>query len=188
MAHSANGEYCGSGRGVPGVNLVEILSECQNTLSHWGGHPIAVGLGLKGENLDIFIPQFLAAVKKSASVKKEDSHILIDAVVNKEELRYELLWEMNKLNPYGQGNPEPILAVKKIVLDSPPRKISNGEHFQFSLHNGNEYVRGIAWRMGNDIPPVSQKIDLAFRLRYNRWNGQSSLQLVLEDWKLSGEI
>ena len=42
--------------------------------------------------------------------------------------------------------------------------------------------------MGNDIPPVSQKIDLAFRLRYNRWNGQSSLQLVLEDWKLSGEI
>ena len=113
LAHSANGEYCGSGRGVPGVNLVEILSECQNTLSHWGGHPIAVGLGLKGENLDIFIPQFLAAVKKSASVKKEDSHILIDAVVNKEELRYELLWEMNKLNPYGQGNPEPILAVKK---------------------------------------------------------------------------
>ena len=94
---------------------------------------------------------------------------------------------MNQLSPFGQGNQEPILAVKQIILDSPPRKISKGEHFQFFLHNGNEYVRGIAWRMGNYIPPVSQSIDLAFRLRYNHWNGQSSLQIVLEDWKLSEE-
>ena len=152
-----------------------------------GGHPIAVGLGLKEEKLDDFITQFLATVQKFSSVKEENSHLLIDAFVKKEELRYELLEEMNKLSPFGQGNPEPILAIKQITLDSPPRKISNGEHFQFSLHNGNEYVRGIAWRMGDDLPPVSQRIDLAFRLRYNHWNGQSSLQLVLEDWKLSGE-
>ena len=187
LARSDDGEYCGSGRGVPGVNLVEILSKCQNKLSHWGGHPIAVGLGLKEEKLDDFITQFLATVQKFSSVKEENSHLLIDAFVKKEELRYELLEEMNRLSPFGQGNPEPILAIKQITLDSPPRKISNGEHFQFSLHNGNEYVRGIAWRMGDDLPPVSQRIDLAFRLRYNHWNGQSSLQLVLEDWKLSGE-
>ena len=102
------------------------MSKCQNKLSHWGGHPIAVGLGLKEEKLDDFITQFLATVQKFSSVKEENSHLLIDAFVKKEELRYELLEEMNKLSPFGQGNPEPILAIKQITLDSPPRKISNG--------------------------------------------------------------
>jgi len=71
------------------------------------------------------------------------------------------------------------------MLDTPPRKISKGEHFQFSFHNGLDFIRGIAWRMGKNIPPCDQRIDLAFKLRRNNWNGRSSLQLVLEDWKIS---
>jgi hypothetical protein len=70
-------------------------------------------------------------------------------------------------------------------LDTPPRKISKGEHFHFSFHNGLDFIRGIAWRMGENIPPCGQRIDLAFKLRRNNWNGRSSLQLVLEDWKIS---
>ena len=85
LARSDDGEYCGSGRGIHGINLVEILSECQKNLSHWG-HPIAVGLGVKEEKLDDFITQFLSAVEKSSSVKKEDPNISIDAVVKKKNL------------------------------------------------------------------------------------------------------
>ena len=59
LAKFREGEFSGSGRGVPGVNLVEILSSCEDKLTHWGGHPVAVGLGLKESRLQEFILQFI---------------------------------------------------------------------------------------------------------------------------------
>jgi len=185
LARGEGDEYCGSGRSVAGVNLVEILSQCQQRLTHWGGHPVAVGLGLKESERESFITEFMEAVKNCTTSTPEESSLSVDAFIGLDELSYELLDEINLLGPFGQGNEEPILGMKQIVLDSPPRPIGNGEHFQFSIRNGSGYIRGIAWRMGDHIPQVGQKIDLLFKLRKNFWNGRSSLQLVLEDWKLS---
>jgi len=185
LAHGEGDEYCGSGRSVPGVNLVEILSRCQDRLTHWGGHPVAVGLGLKESERDPFIAEFIEAVQNCSISTTEESALSVDAFIGPDELRYELLDEINSLGPFGQGNEEPFLGMKEIVLDSPVRPIGNGEHFQFSIRNAYGYIRGVAWRMGDQRPPVGQKIDLLFKLRKNFWNGRSSLQLVLEDWKLS---
>ena len=186
LAKDSEGEYCGSGRGVTGVNLVEVLADCQDFLTHWGGHPVAVGLGLKAENLDAFISQFLDAIQKASAVSiGEPAVVSIDAIISPRELNFKLLDEINSLGPFGQENPEPRLGLVRIKLEEQPRKISNGEHFQFSLHNGQDFIRGIAWRMGDKIPPTNKEIDLAFKLRRNHWNGKSSLQLVLDDWKFS---
>ena len=185
LARGEGDEYCGSGRSVPGVNLVEILSQCQNRLTHWGGHPVAVGLGLKESECESFIAEFIEAVQNCTTSTPEESSLSVDAFIDPDVLRYGLLDEINSLGPFGQGNEEPLLGIKEIVLDSPPRPIGNGEHFQFSIRNGSGYIRGVAWRMGDRIPPVGQKIDLLFKLRKNFWNGRSSLQLVLEDWKTS---
>jgi single-stranded-DNA-specific exonuclease len=185
LARGEADEYCGSGRSVPGVNLVEILSRCQNRLTHWGGHPVAVGLGLKESERESFIAEFIEAVENCAASIPEESSLSVDAFIDPDMLKYELLDEINSLGPFGQGNEEPLLGIKKIVLDSPPRPIGNGEHFQFSIRNGSGYIRGVAWRMGDRTPQVGQKIDLLFKLRKNFWNGRSSLQLVLEDWKPS---
>lgn len=178
-------EYRGSGRGVPGVNLVEILSTCQDKLSHWGGHPAAVGLGLKQDQLSGFISHFLEMVERSSAVTEVESCLNLDVVIDPKELTYKLLDQINRLGPFGQENQEPVIGIRGITLDSKPRRISGGEHFQFSFHNGNNSLRGIAWRMGDRIPPNDKKIDLAFKLRRNHWNGRSFLQLMLEDWKLS---
>ncbi len=185
LARSSEGEYCGSGRGVSGINLVEILSKCQDKLTHWGGHPVAVGLGLRKEKLSAFIDQFLDLVEKQSKQGEQVIPLHVDAFMKKEQLQLRLVDEINELGPFGQSNPEPILGVKAVIFDSLPRTIGNGEHFQFSLHNGVGFVRGIAWRMGDNVPPVDQKLDLVFKIRKNHWNGQSTLQLVLEDWKLS---
>ncbi len=185
LARGEGDEYCGSGRSVPGVNLVEILSQCQKRLTHWGGHPVAVGLGLKESERESFIAEFIEAVQNCTTSTPEESSLNVDAFIDSDVLRYGLFDEINSLGPFGQGNEEPLLGIKEIVLDSPPRPIGNGEHFQFSIRNGSGYIRGVAWRMGDRIPPVGQKIDLLFKLRKNLWNGRSSLQLVLEDWKTS---
>jgi len=185
LARGEGDEYCGSGRSVPGVNLVEILSQCQNRLTHWGGHPVAVGLGLKETEREMFIAEFIESVQNCTAFTTEESSLSVGAFIGPDELGYELLDEINYLGPFGQGNEEPLLGMKEIVLNSPPRPIGNGEHFQFSIRNGSGFIRGVAWRMGDRRPPVGQKIDLLFKLRKNFWNGRSSLQLVLEDWKLS---
>ena len=185
LARGEGDEYCGSGRSVPGVNLVEILSQCQNRLTHWGGHPVAVGLGLKESERESFIAEFIEAVQNCTTSTPEESSLSVDAFIDPDVLKYGLLDEINSLGPFGQGNEEPLLGIKEIVLDSPPRPIGNGEHFQFSIRNRSGYIRGVAWRMGDRKPPVGQKIDLLFKLRKNFWNGRSSLQLVLEDWKPS---
>ena len=185
LAKDSEGEYCGSGRGVTGINLVKVLSDCQDFLTHWGGHPVAVGLGIKEASLDAFINQFLHAIEQTSIDSAEEATIGIDATVRLDEISFKLLDEINSLGPFGQENPEPTLGLLRIKLKDHPRKISNGEHFQFSLHNGRGFVRGIAWRMGDKVPPTNKEIDLAFKIRRNHWNGKSSLQLVLDDWKLS---
>ena len=150
-----------------------------------GGHPVAVGLGLKESERESFIAEFIEAVQNCTTSTPEESSLSVDAFIDPDVLKYGLLDEINSLGPFGQGNEEPLLGIKEIVLDSPPRPIGNGEHFQFSIRNRSGYIRGVAWRMGDRKPPVGQKIDLLFKLRKNFWNGRSSLQLVLEDWKPS---
>ena len=95
-----------------------------------------------------------------------------------------LLVEIEKLAPFGQGNPEPVLAIEKVRLNGKPKLVGSGEHFQFSVHNGREAVTGIAWRMAENIPPSAQEIDIAFRLQWNHWNQRKRLQMVMDSWKI----
>jgi single-stranded-DNA-specific exonuclease len=75
--------------------------------------------------------------------------------------------------------------LKNIRLAQNPRTVGDGSHFQFSVHNGTNIVSGIAWKMADRMPPGDQNIDLAFRLKWNNWNGQKNLQMELQDWKLT---
>ena len=184
LAKSENGEYRGSGRGVKGLDLVQALSQCKNFLLHWGGHPIAVGLSISEENLEEFTKNFLIAVEKQIGTNAPDQHFVIDTFIQQNQLREDLLVEIEKLAPFGQGNPEPVLAIEKVRLNGNPKLVGSGEHFQFSVHNGREAVTGIAWRMAENIPPCDQEIDIAFRLQWNHWNQRKRLQMVMDSWKI----
>ena len=109
--------------------------------------------------------------------------IKIDSFIKPNQLTEKLLDELDSLAPYGQGNHEPILGIKKVRLANKPRRVGSGEHFQFSIHNGSYPVSGIAWRMADNIPPENEDIDIAFRLQWNTWNQKRRLQMVLEAWK-----
>ena len=185
LAEAEDGSLRGSGRGVQGVNLVDALSSCKDLLTHWGGHPVAVGLSLEKENLEAFTEAFLKSIEALTDEKAAIPTLKISATIEQDELRPELLRELSALAPYGQENPEPILSLKGVRLAQKPRKVGTGNHFQFSVHNGSVSVSGIAWKMADRIPPADRSLDLAFRLRWNFWNGQRHLQMELQDWKES---
>ena len=184
LAKSVNGEYRGSGRGVEGLDLVQALAECKNLLLHWGGHPLAVGLSIVKENLEEFTKAFLTAVKSQIGTRNTDQCLEIDAFVQQNQLNENLLHEIERLAPFGQGNPQPLLGIEKVRLNGKPRSVGSGEHFQFSIHNGEEAITGIAWRMADNIPPTDKEIDVAFRLQWNLWNQRKRLQMVLDSWKI----
>ena len=182
LAKSDNGEYRGSGRGTKGLDLVLALAACKDLLLHWGGHPVAVGLSIKEDNLNNFTKRFISEVSKQIGETPSVPVLEIDSFINQNELEEQLLHEIEKLAPFGQGNPEPILGIQRVRLHGRPRKVGNG-HFQFSIHNGIETVSGIAWRMGDNIPPEDKEIDIAIRLQWNLWNQRKRLQMVMESWK-----
>ena len=178
------GNYKGSGRSNEDINLVDALSFCKDYLVHWGGHPAAVGLTVNEFEVDHFIEKFLSFLDGHTHENTEKK-VKIDTIVNSSEICEELLHEVEKLGPFGQENPEPIFALKEIILKTKPRRIGNGDHFQFRIEDENSSIQGIAWNMSERIPPSLEKIDLAFKLRWNRWQNRNSLQVVLQDWKIS---
>ena len=184
LAKSENGEYRGSGRGVKGLDLVQALAECKSLLLHWGGHPVAVGLSILEEHLEEFTKSFLTAVKTQIGNQPPEQQLEIDAFIQRNQLNEDLLLEMENLEPFGQGNPQPLLGIQKVKLYGKPRPVGSGEHFQFSVHNGDEPINGIAWRMADNIPPTDQEIDIAFRLQWNHWNQRKRLQMVMDSWKI----
>jgi single-stranded-DNA-specific exonuclease len=185
LAKSEN-EYKGSGRGVKGVNLVHALDHCKEMLTHWGGHPAAVGLSLNVENVKMFADEFVKVIDDQTGGSFPEPTIRIAVTIEQEELKPELMNELNKLGPFGQANPEPIIALKNIQLAYEPKKVGSGDHFQFSVHNGNRTISGIAWNMSDRIPPTNKNIDLAVKLKWNLWNGRKNLQMMLEDWRMTG--
>ena len=183
LAKSENGEFRGSGRGTKEIDLVLALSECKDLLLHWGGHPVAVGLSLNESNLEEFIERFISGIRRQIGNKVKDSVFEIDAFINQKEITNKLLEDVEQLAPFGQGNPEPIFGVEKVRLNGKPRKVGTG-HFQFSIHNGEESVGGIAWRMVDNIPPVGVDLDIAIRLQWNNWNQRKNLQMVMQSWRI----
>ena len=185
LAETEDGVYRGSGRGLDGINLMDALEMCKNYLKHWGGHPAAVGLSVEKENIGAFSKAFIQSIDRLTGGIKKKPRLHIDAIISPSEISEEMMKVVKSMAPYGQDNPEPLLAIKKIKLTEPVKKVGSGEHFQFSIFNGLNSISGIAWRMADRMPPTKKEIDLAFKLRWNEWNNKRNLQMILEDWKLS---
>ncbi len=181
------GKFKGSGRSPNGINLVKAMTHCKDLFDHWGGHPAAIGLTIDSSNLPSFIESFLSSLKEEFSDDDHQAYLTIDHLLEVDDISPELLTEIDYLGPFGQDNPEPVFALKELTLQSPPRIIGNGNHFQFKIESGHSFIPGIAWNMSESIPPISKKVDLAFKIRWNRWNRQNNPQVVLVDWKLSVE-
>lgn len=173
----------GSGRSVPGVNLVKVLGACSDLLDSWGGHPMATGVCLDSSRVTAFQEAFDQGVKLSLEGDSFEPEIEIAAYLTADDIGPELLNTVSMLNPFGEGNPEPVFGLRNIRLVQPPEPFGSG-HFRFSIRSGRgSYFSGVAWKKADKLPPFGAPIDLAVKLNWNVWNGRRSLQLELLDWK-----
>lgn len=181
-------EAKGSGRSVAAVNLVEVFQRCAHLLGHWGGHPMAAGLSLKTADVGAFRECYLEALKSLYPEGLPEPSLRVSAWLELEDLNPGLLEELDRLHPFGQGNPEPVFGLRGVALEAAPHVFGEG-NFRFRLpatpasHRG---IAGIAWRM-EDLPKVGQSIDLAVRFAWNYFRDSRYPQVTLVDWKPAQE-
>lgn len=175
----------GSGRSVDGINLVEVLGDCTEHLSSWGGHPMAVGVGVEKAKLEGFRAAFAAAVSAHVGGEIEERELLISSWIDPEQIGAKIMDELDSLHPFGQGNSEPIFGVRNVVFRQRP-DVFKQIHFRFNFEDSRgRRLFGVAWKMADRLPPAGEPIDLAVHLRWNHFNDRKLLQLDLVDWRPS---
>lgn len=179
-----DGTARGSARSVPGYDIGAAIAAQADLLLHHGGHPGAAGLSLD-ENK---IPQFRRRLSNTlhdtfnATVKRG---IQLDAFVTLDELSLDLAAELNRLAPFGEGNPRITLATRDLTLKS-AAYIGRGQlHRRLIVEDSQGNRQHVLWWNSADQQPPEGQFDLAYELEINTYQDQAELQLVLVDFRPS---
>ena len=176
-----NGLAKGSGRSIPGFDLHEALCKSSKYLEKYGGHSMAVGLSLKEENFEAFKNEF-EKIAKESKVEEILPIIYIDGVVKQEDIKPEHIKELEKLEPFGEGNKMPLFAYKGLKINS-IRALTEGKHLKLTLKDDNIIIDAIGFNMGHLVNDylIGDKVDVVGVLEINSFNGIESVQINLKD-------
>jgi single-stranded-DNA-specific exonuclease len=180
IAQSATG-WKGSGRSVPAFDLHGALGACSEHLERYGGHRAAAGLSIATEQLEAFREAFAAHADAVLTDSDLRTVTPIDAIVPAHALTLELAEELDRLAPFGLGNPEPTLLVASVEAVS-ASVVGEGKHLRFRIRqHERDGGSAIAFGLGKQLDRLQQpgRYDVAFRLKENRWNGTVAPQLVV---------
>jgi single-stranded-DNA-specific exonuclease len=174
----ADGSGRGSGRSIPGFDLLAGLRACSDFLGSFGGHKAAAGLELKAGQLGAFRAAF--AVHANSVLGPEDLKRTerIDAIVGGASLGLDLAEELKQLAPFGMGNPGVRLLVPSARVRD-VRTMGEGKHARFSLHSGSHKALGVAFGRASLGVGEDDPVDVAVRLEVNHWNGAVEPRVVL---------
>ena len=180
IARSGDG-WKGSGRSVPAFDLHAALAACAEHLDRFGGHRAAAGLSIDAEHLETFAEAF--ASHADAMLDETDLRPVtkVDAVVPASALTLDLAVELDRLAPFGLGNPEPMLLVASVEATA-AGTVGDGKHLRFRIRQAErDGGSAIAFGLGAQLERLQQpgRYDVAFRLKENRWNGTVAPQLVV---------
>ena len=173
----------GSGRSVPGFDLLAGLNACANHLNRHGGHKAAAGLEIERERLDAFRAAFEAHAEEHLTEDLLHPTERVDAVVAGDELGLDLAEELDLLAPFGQGNPSVKLLVPAATLTN-PRPMGENRHVRFTVESGGRRAQAVAFGTAGKIPCDAEgPVDATFCLEVNEWNGTIEPRLVLRHAK-----
>jgi single-stranded-DNA-specific exonuclease len=176
----------GSGRGITGYNLVEILGACAGCLESWGGHPMAVGISLTKHRLDEFRIRFDEVIRGLSGNGAVEPGLDLSGWLEATAVNEKLMGELEQLHPFGMGHPEPVFGVRGLRLRNRP-DVFKDQHFRFAGEDATgRRISGVAWKMADRLPPVGVPLELAVQLNWNFYNGRRTLQMELLDWRPAG--
>ena len=173
-----NGVGKGSGRSIDGLNLVEALSRCADSLDKYGGHEMAAGLAMREENFDRFAEAFRSTARELLSEEALQPCIRLDHELTFTDIDIEFLRWHEMLQPFGNGNPQPLFFAREIEPVASPRVVKE-KHLIFRLRQGDRHRRAVYFDgMANQLPPPPW--DIAFRICADEYGGETLIAMHIE--------
>jgi single-stranded-DNA-specific exonuclease len=176
MAIDEEGNAKGSGRSIPGFHLLEALTSCSEYLERFGGHRYAAGVGLKTVNIESFTLAFEGAAAHILGDCELVPVLDIDTEVSAADVNLSLVHELQCLEPFGAGNPEPTLMLRSVTVVE--RRIVGDAHLKLRLSVGGKAFNAIAFRQAECS--TDGLLDIAFFPESNVWNNTTTLQLRIK--------
>jgi single-stranded-DNA-specific exonuclease len=173
-----NGIGKGSGRSIEGFNLVQALTRCADKIDKYGGHEMAAGLTIQEKNLDLFSKQFRREARELLSDEDLQPRLQIDHEISFSELDFDFLGWHEMLQPFGNGNPQPLFFAREVESVAAPRVVGE-RHLQLRLRQRNYHQRAIFFGAAADELP-KQPWDIAFRIRPDEYEGEMRLEMRVE--------
>ncbi len=168
-----NGIGKGSGRSIEGLNLVEALKRCANRLQKFGGHEMAAGLTIREEDVDLFTKEFCAAAREMLTDELLQQRLRLDHELALAEIDVDLLRWHEMLQPFGNGNPQPLFFARAVEPVAPPLVV-NEKHLKMRIGQGKHHRRAIFFDGATiTLPPAPW--DIAFRICADDFGGGERL-------------
>lgn len=184
IAQDETGEGHGSGRSVPGFDMARALQACEANLARYGGHAMAGGVTVAPEHIETFAEAFEAYAQEHLQMQCLQPILDIDAEATLEEMTYPAVKQLESMQPFGQGNPRPTVAMRDCELLTQPRRMGrSGRAISLLLGQGNHRIRAVGFSMGDlaDALVGVQRVDVAGEPVLNTFNGRTTVELRLRD-------
>jgi single-stranded-DNA-specific exonuclease len=176
----------GSGRSIPEFDLVEALRDCQDLLTRFGGHSLAAGFTLPTGKVDC-LSQRLKEIAEAKLAGLDLCPLLtIDAPLSLSKLNGQTYQSIQRLAPFGEGNPPPIFISRRVQVTDYRCLGERGEHLELKLRSDKATWRGIGFGLGALASEVTPRLDIVYNLAVDNWRAQSLLQLSILDFAPSG--
>ena len=175
----------GSGRSIPGFDLHEALTKCNDHIDRFGGHSMAIGISVKKDEFPKFKEQFEEYANNS-NIDGITPVIYIDKEISLKNISRESIKELELLEPFGEANKMPLFLYKNLKIQS-IRALSDGKHLKLTLKDDNCMIDAIGFNMGalSSEYLIGNKVDVVGTLEINSFNNMHSIQINLKDIRKS---
>lgn len=182
------GRAKGSARSVEAVDIFQALKDHQDLFIAFGGHAGAAGMTLEVDKLDLLADTLAAYIVDNQLDLSSKSRLVLDEELDLEDLTLDTLKSFEKLAPYGMDNKKPVFYIKDFQVESARTMGQNNAHLKLRITKGAAGFDVVAFGKGHLALEFSQakRLELAVTLSVNKWNGNTSLQLMLVDARVDG--
>lgn len=178
-------EAKGSGRSIEGFSLFEAICACGDLLIKFGGHPMAAGITLKPENIEVFRKRINRYAAEHFPQMPTQT-VTLDCKLNPAALSVSMAQSLTQLEPFGNGNPQPVFGLFNMELSN-VTPVGGGGHLRLTLEKNGAVITAMRFNTKPEELPyhIGDKIDLAVQLEAREFRGQPSLTVIVRDMKFA---
>ena len=178
----------GSARSIKGFNITETLGKFDKYLERYGGHELAAGFSAKVNTIDEFVEEFIKYANEKITDDMLVSKLNIDLVLDTDSVDKVLIEDLGKLEPFGYGNPKPVLCLRNVVVFRKTVMGQEENHMKLLVKgSGYDMLTLVLFGAGEDKEEIEKDsvVDVVGYPDLNIWNGYENIQFIVKEWRFT---